>query len=216
MFAASLSHIEAYAALLCDDGVTRGLIGPREVPRIWERHLLNCGLLSEAIPQGAEICDVGSGAGLPGLVLALLRPDLRVSLVEPLQRRATFLSEACERLHASNVEVIRARAEDLHGERDFEVVTARAVAPLARLVGWAVPLVRPTGVLLAMKGARAAEEVSDARRALRKLRAGQVSVATYGTGIIDPPTTVVRVEAAPSQRLGWASSTSEGSEGQRG
>lgn len=206
VFAACLPKIERYAALLCEDAVTRGLIGPREASRIWERHLVNCALLGEGIPPQAEVCDLGTGAGLPGLVLALHRPDLRVTLVEPLLRRVGFLSEACARLAVPNVEVVRARAEELHGERDFDVVTARAVAPLGRLAGWSMPLVRPGGALLAMKGAHAEQEVAEARPRLRRMHAGEVRVATYGTGVIQPPTTVVRVEAGPSGRLRWSSS----------
>jgi len=123
----------AYAEALATDGVTRGLIGPREVPRLWERHLLNCAVVAEAIPDGSEVCDIGSGAGLPGLVLSIRRPDLRVTLVEPLLRRTTFLTEVAERLDLTNVEVVRDRAEALHGSRECSVVTSRAVAPLPRL-----------------------------------------------------------------------------------
>ena len=125
-----LPLIAAYAASLADAGVVRGLIGPREVPRLWERHLLNCAVLGEAVPEGVEVCDIGSGAGLPGLVLAIARPDLRLTLVEPLLRRTTYLSEVVEELGLDNVEVVRGRADALHGERRFDVVTSRAVAPL--------------------------------------------------------------------------------------
>jgi 16S rRNA (guanine527-N7)-methyltransferase len=150
---------EAYAALLADDGVVRGLIGPREAPRLWERHLLNCAVLAELIDEGADVADIGSGAGLPGLVLAVVRPDLRLTLVEPLLRRATFLQDAVDRLGLDNVEVVRARAEELHGKREFSVVTSRAVAPLDRLLDWSMPLVRQGGCLLAMNGSSAAEEI---------------------------------------------------------
>ena len=139
------SHLEAltaYAALLAGPGVERGLIGPREAPRLWDRHLLNCAVVAELIAPGARVDDVGSGAGLPGMVLALVRPDLEVTLVEPLLRRATFLHEAAERLSVPNVHVERARAEELARQVDAgrrqpaDVVTARAVAPLGRLAGW--------------------------------------------------------------------------------
>jgi 16S rRNA (guanine527-N7)-methyltransferase len=198
VFAGALPVAERFAHLLATDGLQRGLIGPREVPRLWERHLLNCALLADAIGPGVEVADLGSGAGLPGLVLAIRRPDLQVAVVEPLLRRTRFLAEAAERLGLPNVEVVRARAEDLHGDRDFEVVTARAVAPLVRLLGWALPLVRQNGALLAMKGSSAYAEIDAAGPELRRLRAGPVSVASYGAPGIDPPTTVVRVEASRS------------------
>lgn len=196
MFSQRLPLAERYAGLLADDGVVRGLIGPREAPRLWERHLLNCAFLADAVPADAAVCDIGSGAGLPGLVLAIRRPDLAVTLVEPLLRRTTFLTEAVAALGLTNVEVTRGRASDLHGVRDFDVVTARAVAPLDRLAGWSLPLVRQGGVLLAMKGASAEVEVEAARSELRRLGASGVSVERYGAGVVDPATVVVRVVAS--------------------
>jgi 16S rRNA (guanine527-N7)-methyltransferase len=169
---------------------------------LWERHLVNCALLGKAIPEGLDVCDIGTGAGLPGLVLALDRPDLTLTLVEPLLRRTTFLDEAVTALGLDNVEVVRARAEELHGVRDFSVVTSRAVAPLDRLLSWSMPLVRQRGALVAMKGSSAADEVRSAHKALRRFGAGEVTVATYGGELIDPPTTVVRVEAAGPSGLG--------------
>ena len=203
MFAARLPVAERYAGLLADDGVVRGLIGPREAPRLWERHLLNCAVLTDVLPDGTDVCDVGTGAGLPGLVLAVRRPDLRVTLVEPLLRRTTFLEEVVERLGLDRVEVVRARAEELHGHREFSVVTSRAVAPLGRLLDWSMPLVRQGGALVAMKGSSAQEEVNDSSRELRRHAAGRVEVLTYGDGEIDPPTTVIRVEATRPSGLGW-------------
>ena len=138
-----LALAERYAAILATDGVVRGLIGPREAPRLWERHLLNCAAVGALVPQGSTVCDVGSGAGLPGLVLAVARPDLEVELVEPLLRRTTFLNEAVAALELENVTVTRGRAEQLHGVRRFDVVTSRAVAPLTRLLEWSMPLVTP-------------------------------------------------------------------------
>jgi len=183
-----------FADQLATHGVVRGLIGPREVPRLWDRHLVNCALLGEGIPTDADVCDIGSGAGLPGLVLALSRPDLQVTLVEPLLRRTTFLSESVLALGLDNVEVVRARAEDLHGCRTFSVVTSRAVAPLPRLLGWVMPLVGPGGIMLAMKGRSVHEEVAAAAAILRTYDLRAVTVATYGIGIADPPTTALRVE----------------------
>src|SRR4051812_39752956 len=196
---------ERYAELLATEGVVRGLIGPREAPRLWDRHLLNCAVVSDGIPENADVCDVGTGAGLPGLVLALRRSDLRVTLVEPLLRRTTFLSEVVEKLDLEDqVTVMRWRAEELHGRADFAVVTSRAVAPMPRLLDWCWPLVRPGGALLAMKGARADEELLEAADALRRHGAGPATVHRYGGGVVDPPTTVVRVESTGQPRLGLA------------
>src|SRR3954469_10497270 len=194
VFASRTALAERYAGLLATDGVVRGLIGPREAPRLWERHLLNCAVLSDGIPENALVCDIGSGAGLPGLVLAIRRPDLRLTLVEPLLRRTAFLSEAVTELGLDNVEVVRARAEELHGVRDFDLVTSRAVAPLERLVGWSMPLVRRGGTMLAMKGSSVQDEVKAATDVLRRVGAGAIEVVTFGAGQIDPPTTAVRVE----------------------
>ena len=213
VFSDALPRAERFADLLAHDGVVRGLIGPREAPRLWDRHLLNCAVLGEAIPDSATDCDLGSGAGLPGLVLALARPDLQVCLVEPLLRRTTFLSEAVVTLRLTNVEVVRGRAEELHGTREFTVVTSRAVAPLDRLMDWSMPLVRRGGHLVAMKGASVEEEIAAAAQSLRRHEAGTVEVLRLGIGLIDPPTTVVRVEATGPSRLGWDPSSSPGSTG---
>jgi 16S rRNA (guanine527-N7)-methyltransferase len=185
--------VGAYVDLLATAGVVRGLIGPRETGRLWSRHVANCAVLEELVANGARVADVGSGAGLPGLPLALVRPDLHVVLVEPLLRRATFLSEAVEELGLTDrVEVLRGRAEDQAG-LGVDVVTARAVAPLDRLAGWTLPLVRVDGVLLALKGDTAAEEVLASQQALEKVGGGHAEVLTCGTGVVEPVTTVVRV-----------------------
>lgn len=184
---------ERYAHLLANDGVERGLIGPRETDRLWDRHLLNCAVVAPAVPPGATLADVGSGAGLPGLVLAIARPDLSVRLVEPLLRRATFLSEAAATLDLTNVEIVRARAEDLSGRWTVDVVTARAVAPLDRLVRWCLPLVRPGGEVLALKGARAQEELAATQADLARVGVVSASVELFGEGLLDPPTRVVRL-----------------------
>ncbi|WP_183094074.1 16S rRNA (guanine(527)-N(7))-methyltransferase RsmG [Nocardioides stalactiti] len=163
-----LPLLQRYAELLATDGVVRGLIGPREVPRLWDRHLVNCGLLALAVPEGATVADIGSGAGLPGLVLALARPDAQVTLVEPLLRRTTFLEEVVAELGLVNVEVRRDRADALHGTATYDVVTARAVAGLEKLAGWCLPLVAPTGALVAMKGDSAEQEIAEAWPVLKK------------------------------------------------
>ena len=199
-----LQVAQRYADLLATDGVVRGLIGPREAPRLWERHLLNCAVLGEAIGTDASVADVGSGAGLPGMVLAIARPDLRVTLVEPLLRRTRFLDEAVAELGLSDrVEVVRGRAEELHGRRTFDVVTARAVAPLDRLARWCLPLVAPNGELVAMKGASAAAEVAEAGPALRRLGCATPVVIRLGVGLLAEPTWAVRVARPESGPVGW-------------
>ncbi len=195
VFSDALPTVERFADLLATDGVVRGLIGPREVPRLWDRHLVNCALLGLGIPEapgaGLTVADVGSGAGLPGLVLAICRPDLQVALVEPLLRRTTFLTEAVEHLGLGNVEVLRDRAEGLAGRRSFDVVTSRAVAPLDRLARWCLPLVAPGGRMLAMKGSSAADEVAAHGRVIDRLGGRGVVVEQYGADLAG------RVEGAP-------------------
>ena len=193
---------ERYAGWLADAGVVRGLIGPREVPRLWDRHLLNSAMVADAIPAGASVCDIGSGAGLPGLPIVLARPDLVVTLVEPLLRRATFLSEVVEDLGLTHVEVVRARAEELHGKRSFDVVTSRAVAPLERLLSWSLPLVAPTGHVLALKGSRATDEVASAEAFLRTWKCAVPEVLEVQREGVSP-VTLVRVAWADPEALGW-------------
>ena len=195
----ALKTLAAYGEFLAGAGVERGLIGPREVPRLWERHLLNCAVAAELVPGGAQVIDVGSGAGLPGLVWAIVRPDVRVICLEPLQRRTTFLEEAIHKLALDGrAEVVRARAEDVARGRGpvtslrAGVVTARAVAALDKLATWTVPLLEPGGVLLALKGRSAREEIEAARETLSRLGVDEVDIVESGVGEIDPPTTVVR------------------------
>ncbi len=191
--------IHRYVDLLASVGVERGLIGPREVPRLWSRHVLNCAVIAAAFPHHSSVVDVGSGAGLPGVVLALARPDLRVCLVEPLLRRVTFLGEVVADLGLENVEVVRARAEELHAARTFTVVTARAVAPLHRLMKWCWPLVAPGGRMLALKGAGAQDEVVSSHSVLRRFGADAV-VEQWGADLTTPPTTLVRIESLSDSR----------------
>ena len=195
VFGAALAQVEAYAALLAGPGVERGLIGPREAPRLWERHLLNCAGVSDLVEDGQVVVDLGSGAGLPGLVLAIQRPEVQVVLVEPLLRRATFLTEAVTELGLRNTLVRRARAEDLHGTLLVDVVTARAVAPVDRLAGWALPLLHPGGRLLALKGSKADEELAQAQPALKRLGARGSSVVVVGSEDLGTQGRVVVVEA---------------------
>jgi len=186
-----------FADLLAGPGVERGLIGPREVPRLWERHLLNCAVVADPaeglVPEGALAGDIGSGAGLPGLVWAIARPDLRMVLVEPLLRRSTFLEEAVQSLGLSDrVLVWRGRAEEAPSTLPpMDVVTARAVAPLSRLLGWTIPLLRPAGHLVALKGGSAETEVADAAAEIQEWDLQDVQVRLVGAGQVDPPTTVI-------------------------
>ena len=184
-----------YAELLAEAGVQRGLIGPREVPRLWERHLLNCAALSSLVEDGQVVLDLGSGAGLPGLVLALQRPDVQVVLVESLQRRAQFLTECVEALGLRNTLVRRARAEELHGKLEVDVVTARAVAPVDRLAQWSLPLLHPGGRLLAIKGEQAVAELEVARPTLVRLGAVSSSVVEVGSVELGTHARMVVVEA---------------------
>ena len=192
---------ERFVELLATAGVERGLIGPREGPRLWDRHVLNCLTLTSLVGPGAAVADLGSGAGLPGLVLAIGRPDLTVTLVEPLQRRTVFLDEVVEELGLEGVRVLRGRAEELHGEERFDVVTARALAPLDRLLRWGMPLVGTSGVLLAMKGSSAAQEIEAAANQLRKLRCATPEILTVTGPDGSSTATVVKVAHAEPTRL---------------
>ena len=198
---------ERYAALLATAGVERGLIGPREAPRMWDRHLLNCAMLTEALPDEASVADLGAGAGLPGLVLGIARPDLTVTLVEPLERRTAFLREVVDALGLTRVEVVRARAEALHGQRVFDVVTSRALAPLGRLLAWSMPLVAPDGVLLAMKGRSLEEEIAAAEADLRRLGCASPEILELGAAWAQQgglsTTRAVRVAHADPARVAW-------------
>jgi 16S rRNA (guanine527-N7)-methyltransferase len=205
VFGDRLPVAAAYADLLASDGVSRGLIGPREAPRLWERHLFNCAMPGDLLAPAAEVCDIGSGAGLPGLVLAIQRPDLRLTLVEPLLRRTTFLTEAVERLGLDNVTVLRERAENLHGTIGFDVVTSRAVAPLPRLLAWSMPLVRPGGSMIAIKGASARQEVAGGEADLERWRVAATDVRELGDDREGGRhATVIVVRKRGSTRLGWA------------
>jgi 16S rRNA (guanine527-N7)-methyltransferase len=194
VFGRALDQARRYAELLATDGVTRGLIGPRETERLWDRHLINCAVVAELLPERGVLVDIGSGAGLPGVVLAMLRPSLEVILLEPLLRRSVFLEECVAELGLSNATVVRARAEEKAAAHiRADVATARAVAPLGRLAGWAAPLLRPGGELLAIKGQTAADEIEAARPVLSRLGALSAEVLQAGHGRVVIATTVVRV-----------------------
>jgi 16S rRNA (guanine527-N7)-methyltransferase len=191
-----------YAEHLATTGVEWGLVGPREASRVWERHVLNCAVVADLVPPDAHVLDIGSGAGLPGIPLALARPDLRVVLVEPLARRVEWLRAVLADLELP-VEVERGRAEDTVVRRRWEgadVVTSRAVAPLHRLAAWCLPLVRPGGMMLAVKGMSAPAEVERDARAIAASGGGIPRIETCGIGIVDPPSTVVVVERLRRRR----------------
>jgi 16S rRNA (guanine527-N7)-methyltransferase len=192
-FGSRIELAARYAALLASAGVERGLLGPREVPRIWDRHLLNSVAVGELLNAGESVVDVGSGAGLPGIPLAIARPDLRITLLEPMLRRSDFLQEVVTELGLP-VEVVRGRAEDpsvreLSGDKD--AVVSRAVAALDKLTKWSMPLLRPDGRMLAIKGERAPEELREHRRVMAASGAIDARVVTCGVNYLRPPATVV-------------------------
>ncbi len=194
----SAALLGAYAELVANEGVAWGLVGPREVPRLWERHILNCSAVADLaeglVGVGAAVVDVGSGAGFPGLVWAMTRTDLSVTLVEPLLRRVKFLELVVAELGLRDrVQVVRSRAEDCVESVRGDIVTARAVAPLDKLVRWLLPLCAPDGRVLALKGATAVEEVEGACVEMGNTEAGSAEVVTCGNGWLEPPTTVVVV-----------------------
>lgn len=191
--------LNRYVEILAGPGLERGLMGPREVPRLWDRHVLNCAVVADPdlglIPAGALVADVGSGAGLPGLVWALARPDISMVLIEPLLRRTTFLTESVVALGLTDrVTVLRARAEKVATNPEWagvDVVTARAVAPMERLLGWTIPLLKPQGRLVAMKGASAQSELESAQGVLQEYGITSAEVVTCGAGVVEQVTTVV-------------------------
>lgn len=193
---------ERFVGLLHQHGHSRGLIGPRELDRLWDRHLLNSAVLAELLPQNSRVVDVGSGAGLPGIPLAIARPDLDVTMLEPMARRVAWLEEVDAEL-GLGVTVLRGRAEEgrvrtlLAGA---DVVTARAVAPLERLTKWCLPLLRTGGRMLAMKGASAAEELERDETAILAAGGGRGEVLSCGDGVLEVPTTVVVVERVAATR----------------
>lgn len=190
VFGDRLPVVRRYAADLAEHGVVLGLIGPLEPPRLWSRHVLNSGLLAPFLPHGAAVADVGSGAGLPGLVIAAARPDLSVTLIEPMERRVAWLEEEAARLGLDNVVVERARAEDAAPGR-FDVVTARAVGALTGLLPITVPLARPGGRLALMKGAAVEAELAKAEQVIRRLRLADVRVEIAGRGMASLETRVL-------------------------
>lgn len=196
IFGDKLTAAVQFAELLAAVGVERGLIGPREVDRLWDRHLLNSAVVGERIPGGARVIDIGSGAGLPGVPLCLARPDLDVTMLEPMARRVAWLEEVVQTLRLSAA-VVRGRAEEPGIKRQLagaDVVVARAVAPLDKLWGWTAPLLRPGGRLVALKGESAETEVARDSAAVQRAGGAKPTVARCGIDVLETPTTVIEIE----------------------
>ena len=191
MFGPRLDVAERFAAALADTGVTYGLIGPREIPRLWDRHIVNCAVVEDAFPGGGRLIDVGAGAGLPGLALAIVRPDLEIHLVEPMRRRTDWLTGVIDELGLDNCEVHRGRAEDVHGRLRAPHVTARAVARIDRLARWSFPLLDDGGRLVALKGRTAREELNAHRDTLVDLGMVDARITEHGAAVLDQPTLTV-------------------------
>ena len=190
LFGDRIDVARAFTAALSREGEERGLIGPLELPRLWTRHILNSAIAAPLFH--GSVADIGSGAGLPGLVLAIARPDVQWTLIEPMERRVTWLNEQVEALDLSNVVVLRARAEDLRPPEGFDMVTARAVSALRTLIPLTAPLVRDGGELTLLKGMNAANEIDAAQKQIKKFRLSDVRVEVLGEGVIPETTRVVR------------------------
>jgi len=199
MFGDALPQAARYAELLTGVGVERGVLGPAEAERIWERHLLNCGAVARLVPARCSVVDLGSGAGLPGIVLAILLPGVQVTLLEPLARRVEFLQQSVAELGLANVEVVRGRAEELAGQLAGDVVTARAVAPLDKLAGLSLGVARPGGRVLAIKGSTADAELAKARPVLARLGVTDARIV-QATGAAGRVTATVVSFTAPEHR----------------
>ena len=217
VFGQHLPRAEEFVRVLADTGISHGLIGPREAPRLWDRHVLNCALVHFLIPAdapGQRVIDIGSGAGLPGLALAIARPDLEVHLVEPLSRRTGWLSGVTAQLELDNVVIHTARAESMWDRLTAPWVTARAVSGIVQLAQWTLPLLSPQGSLLALKGSRAADELAEHRAALQRLGVRRADVESIGEGMVPDPTIVLRVtigEAIDRRLFRTMTSSSAGS-----
>ena len=194
IFGDRLDLAKRYVTHRATSGIERGLLGPREVPRLWSRHVLNCAIIESLMEQDAEVADVGSGAGLPGLCLAIARPDLKLTLIEPLERRCIWLTEVIDDLGLDNVTVMRGRAEQMVETINARYVTARAVSALSNLAGLTIPLLHGKGDLIAIKGRSAAEEIDKAQKVIRKLGGTKTEVLTVGEDILEEVTTVVRIK----------------------
>ena len=192
LFGDRIAAARAFTAALAEHGEERGLIGPLEPPRLWTRHVLNSVVAAPLFPAGGRVADIGSGAGLPGLVLAIARPDVQWVLIEPMERRVAWLDEQVAALELDNVEVVRGRGEDWKQGAVLDAVTARAVSALRTLIPLTAPLVRDGGELILLKGANAEAEIAAAEKHIRKFKLSNVRVEPVGEGVIDEPTRVIR------------------------
>ncbi len=200
IFGENVPLAERFVEHLSTSGIERGLLGPREVPRLWGRHVLNCAVVAQLMPDDARVADVGSGAGLPGLTFAIARPDLQVTLIEPLERRVQWLQEVIADLGLENVEVLRGRAEQFVGQVSADVVTARAVSALDKLAPLTMPLTKDGGEVIAIKGQSAQAELDKASELVRKLGGVSAEVQLVGEEILEQATTVVRIKVSRSGR----------------
>lgn len=191
IFGDAITQARAYAKALVEDSDLLGLLGPREMPKLWTRHILNSAVVAELVPPGKKVADVGSGAGLPGIPMAIAQPQSQFVLIEPMERRANWLQEQVEALDLKNVAVVRARAEDVE-RHQFDIVTARAVSALPKLLRLCVPLLKPGGELLALKGSKAQDEIDESQNLVKKLKISRFEIVTTGKAKLSEPTNVVR------------------------
>ncbi len=191
-FGDSFEKVATYADELAVQGEVRGLIGPRELERLWERHILNSAAVVQYLPRTGTIVDIGSGAGLPGIIIGCMLPEASVKLIEPMERRCIWLNEMVKEVGLPNVEVLRGRAEEFHDAFEADAVTARAVAALDKLSRWALPLLRTGGEMVLLKGRSVADEIEPARKVLRKFKCSEPEILSAGTIAGVEATTVLR------------------------
>lgn len=191
IFGLGIDKARSYAKALVDDSDLLGLLGPREMPKLWSRHILNSAVVAELVPAGVSVADVGSGAGLPGIPMAIAQPDAKFVLIEPMERRANWLQEQVDALGLDNVTVIRARAEEVE-KHQFDIVTARAVSALPKLLRMCAPLLKAGGELLALKGSKAQAEIDESQNLVKKFKIAKFEIVTTGKEKLSEPTNVVR------------------------